>query len=135
MKGYIEYGELAASEKMSGLITVEQCGRASFVDKENPDPIDISMAQEGFSKAKAAIAESSYDIVVLDELCVALDFNLIELNDVTGILEKYPEDKELIVTGRYCPQEIMQYADLVTEMREVKHYYSKGIEARQGFEF
>lgn len=135
MKGFIEYGELGASEKMGGLIEVVQCGRASFVDKDNPDPVDVRMAREGFEKAVKAISSGNYDIVVLDELNVALDFNLIPLDDVLNLIEGLPSKLEIIITGRYANQAIIDHADLVTEMREVKHYYRKGIQSRKGIEF
>lgn len=135
MKGFIEYGELTAAEKMGDLISVVQCGRASFVDKNNPDPIDIRMATEGFSKARKAVESGEYDIIVLDELCVALDFNLVQIDDVLTLIKNVPDNLELIITGRYCPDKILDQADLITEMKEVKHYYQRGIEAREGFEF
>ncbi len=135
MKGFIEYGELGASEKMGGLIEVVQCGRASFVDKANPDPVDIDMAREGFEKAVKAIDSGKYDIVVLDELNVALDFNLIPLDDALRLIAGIPEGLELIITGRYAKPEIIDKADLVTEMREIKHYYREGVQSRKGIEF
>ena len=135
MKGFIEYGELGASQKTGGLIEVEQCGRASFVSKENPDPVDVRMAREGFAKAVEAIRSGEYDIVVLDELNVALDFKLIDLDAVLDLLDDMPEGLELIITGRYAPEEILERADLITEMREIKHYYQKGVESRKGIEF
>ncbi len=135
MKGFIDYGELAAAGRMGGLIEVVQCGRASFVDKENPDPVDAEMARDGFAKARDAVLGGRYDIVVLDELCVALDFKLIALEDALGLLDQAPADLEIIVTGRSAPKALLDRADLVTEMVEIKHYYSSGTEARKGFEF
>jgi len=135
MKGYIEYGELAASERTDGLITVKQCGRAEFVNKENPEQIDIEMAQAGYADAKAAIESGRYDLIVLDEFNVALDFKLISMEQAHKLLQNIPDDLELIITGRYCPEQITGYADLITEMREVKHYYSDGVQSRKGIEF
>ena len=135
MKGYINYGELGASEKMDGLIEVVQCGRASFVDKENPDPVDVRMAREGFERARSAVLSGDYDIVVLDELNVALDYRLIALEDVVGLLDEIPEGVEVVVTGRNAPSEIVERADLVTEMREIKHYYKRGVASRKGIEY
>lgn len=135
MKGFIEYGELEASETMGDLITVVQCGRASFVDKDNPDQVDIDMAQEGLAKAGEAVSSGLYDIVVLDELNVAVDFKLVSNEDVLKLLDDAPEEVEIIITGRYAQEELIDRADLVTEMREVKHYYRDGVQARRGFEF
>ena len=135
MKGNIEYGELRSADYMNGLITVLQCGRADFVSKENPDPIDVQMAQDGFAKAREAAASEAYDILVLDELNVALDFKLLALDEVLKFIDSWPKERELIITGRYCPEEVLARGDLVSEMKEVEHYYKRGIEARKGFEF
>lgn len=135
MKGYIEYGELAASERTDGLIEVQQCGRAEFVSKENPEQIDIDMAQSGYRQALECIKRSQHDIVVLDEFNVALDFNLISEDQAAKLLDAIPDDTEVIITGRYCPGYVLERADLITEMREVKHYYQNNIEARKGIEF
>ena len=108
MKGNIEYGELRAADYMSGLITVVQCGRADFVSKENPDPIDVEMALDGFAKAREAAASDAYDILVLDELNVALDFKLIALEAALDLIDTWPKERELIITGRYCPDEVLK---------------------------
>ena len=135
MKGYIEYGELGAAERMGELIEVVQCGRASFVDKENPDPVDVRMARDGFEKARRAVLSGEYDIVVLDELNVALEFGLLPLDGVLELLAEAPEDLEIVITGRAAAPEVVEKADLVTEMREIKHYHRRGVRAREGFEF
>lgn len=75
-----------------------------------------------------------YDIVVMDEVCVAIHFGLLNMETVLSLLEKKPTFVELILTGRYCPSELIEKADLDTEMHEIKHYYQKGIEARKGIE-
>lgn len=135
MKGNIEYGELRSADYMAGLVTVEQCGRAEFVSKENPEQVDIQMARDGFAKAREAADSGVYDILVLDEICVALDFKLLALEEVLAFTDSWPKERELIITGRYCPEEVLKRADLVSEMKEIDHYYRRGIEARRGFEF
>jgi cob(I)alamin adenosyltransferase len=75
-----------------------------------------------------------YDIVILDEVCVCTYFGLLTPEDLLPLLDDKPDDIELILTGRYCPQEWLYRADLVTEMTEVKHYYRQGVLARKGFE-
>ena len=135
MKGFIEYGELGAAQRMGGLVEVVQCGRASFVDRENPDPVDVRMAQEGLEKARRAVSSGDYDIVVLDELNVALDFELLPIDGVLELLAEAPEDLEIVITGRGAAPEVIEKADLVTEMRELKHYHRRGARARKGFEF
>ena len=75
-----------------------------------------------------------YDIIILDEICVTIYFKLLNVNDVLTFIEDKPDNVELILTGRYCPPEWIEKADLVSEIKEVKHYYQKGILARKGFE-
>ena len=134
MKGNIHYGELETAKKLSPYLTIKQMGRETFVSKTNPDPMDIQLAQEGFSLAKEAIEGKEYDIVVLDEINVAIDYGLIPLSDLLLLLDTKPEGVELILTGRNAKSEIMERADLVTEMVEHKHYYRKGVSAREGIE-
>ena len=134
MKGNINYGELESSKKLSPYLTIKQMGRETFVSKTNPDPIDIKLAQDGFALAKKAIADEKYDIVILDEINVAIDYELIPLSDLLHLLNTKPEGVELILTGRNARPEILEKADLVTEMVERKHYYPKGVKARKGIE-
>jgi cob(I)alamin adenosyltransferase len=134
MKGNINYGELKSAKKLSPYLTIKQLGRETFVSRTHPDPIDIQMAREGFSFTKRAIEGEEYDIVILDEINVAVDFGLIPLSDLLTLIEKKPKEVELILTGRNAKSEIMDRADLVTEMVERKHYYNKGVKARKGIE-
>jgi cob(I)alamin adenosyltransferase len=134
MKGNIKYGELKSAKKLFPHLTIKQMGRESFVSKTNPDPIDIKMAQKGFALAKKAIENEAYDIVILDEMNVAIDYGLIPLSDLLQLIDSKPESVELILTGRNAKSEVMDKADLVTEMVERKHYYHKGIRARKGIE-
>ncbi len=92
------------------------------------------MAQEGFSYTKKIINDNIYDIIILDEINVAVDFKLIALDELLALLDKKPDKLELILTGRYANSKIIKKADLVTEMKEVKHYYQKGIIVRKGIE-
>ncbi len=96
--------------------------------------MDIRLAQEGFDFAEKAIADEAYDIVVLDEINVAVDYGLIPLSDLLRLLDAKPKGVELILTGRSARPEILEKADLVTEMVERKHYYRNGIPAREGVE-
>jgi len=133
MKGR-RYSELDAVENLSNF-TIVQHGRDEFVNKDNPEQIDIELAAEGFAHAKDVIKNGKYDMVILDEINVATDFKLISLDDVLGIINDKPEKLELVLTGRYAHPEIMKIADLVTEMLEIKHPYQQGIEARKGIDF
>ncbi len=134
MKGNINYGELESSKKLSPCLTMIQSGRETFVSKTNPDPVDIRLAQDGFDLAKRVIADEAYDIVILDEIIVAIDYGLIPLSDLLNLLDAKPNGVELILTGRNARPEILEKADLVTEMVEQKHYYANGVPAREGVE-
>jgi len=131
----VNYGEFGSTDLIPNF-TIRPVGRETFVDKENPDPIDIQMAQDGLKLAQEAIRNRTCDVLILDEINVAVEWNLISIDDVLAIINSKPEDMELILTGRYAAQEVLDMADLVTEMKEVKHYYSeKQVQARKGFEF
>ena len=131
----INYGEFRSTEQIPNF-TIKPVGRETFVDKENPSPVDVKMAQDGLEMAREALRNHSCDVLILDEINVAVEWNLISLEDQLGLLDIRPSDVELIMTGRYAKQEIIDAADLVTEMREVKHYYNiRKITARRGFEF
>ncbi len=134
MKGKINYGELETVGKLAN-ITIEQYGRPDFVNPEKPDPEDISLAEQGMKRAREVILSRNFDVVVLDEINVAVNFGLLKAEDVVGLLKKAPKDLELILTGRYMPEEFIRYADLITECRELKHYFSKGTKARKGFDY
>ncbi len=135
MKGQINYGELNSIKKLSPYVEIEQCGRKEFVSKENPEKIDVDLAKNCWEKAKKAIFSGNYDIVILDELNVALDFKLLQIDEIISTLKNKPENVEIIITGRYAPKEIIEISDLITEMKEIRHYYHKGIPEREGFEF
>lgn len=134
MKGQINYGELEAAKKLSNFDII-QFGRPDFVDKEDPAEIDIKLAQEGLEYALSIVKENKCDILILDEINVALDWNLIELDDVLELIESKPENMELVLTGRYAHPRLIELADQVSEIKEIKHPYQKGIMARKGIEF
>ena len=134
MKGEIYYGELGAAKMLAPYLEIIQMGRPDFVNKNDPDPKDVRLAREALDLAKEILAGRRYDIVVLDEINVALDFGLVELADVIALIDARPPETELILTGRYAKKEIIDRADLVTEMREIKHPYNAGVEARLGIE-
>ena len=133
MKGR-RYSELDAVENLNNF-TIVQYGRDEFVSKEKPEQIDIDLAQEGFLHSTDVIKNGKYDLVILDEINVAVDYNLISLKDVIHLIEEKPKKLELVLTGRYAHPEIVKCADLVTEMLEIKHPYQQGIIARKGIDF
>jgi len=131
----VNYGEFRSIEKLPRFVILP-VGRETFVDKKNPDPIDVQMAQDGLRIAQDTLKTHSCDVLILDEINVAVEWNLISLKDQLDLIRMKPKDVEIIMTGRYARQELIDAADLVTEMREVKHYYTtKKIAARRGFEF
>ena len=134
MKGDIKYGELEMAHRLAPQLTVRQMGRPTFVNKANPDARDIEMALDALELSRECVAERIADILILDEINTAMDFKLIQVEDVLGMLDKKPDDMEIILTGRGAPKEIIERADLVTEMREIKHYYKNGVAARMGIE-
>ncbi len=131
MKGQ-DYSELKAVSYFDKL-TMKQFGTPSFVCGEASKE-DIEQAQEGLAVMKAALWSGRYDMVVFDEINTALFFHLVDIKEVLKILDGKPENTEVILTGRYAPQEIIDRADLVTEMKEIKHYYNAGVPARVGIE-
>jgi len=133
MKGN-QYGELESAKKLSPCLIIKQVGRETFISKSNPDPKDLQLAQEGFLMAKKAIQDKEYDIVILDEINLAIDYGLIPVKDLLQLMDSKPETVELILTGRNVRREILERADLVTEMVDRKHYYDRGVPAREGIE-
>jgi cob(I)alamin adenosyltransferase len=133
MKGDIDYGELKSAELLP-TFTIKQFGRPSFVDKEKPDDSDIALARQGLDHANEILKRAEHDVVILDELNVALDFKLVSLEDVMALLDSIPQGIEIIITGRNAHDKIIEKADYVTDMRNVKHPYEKGITARCGIE-
>ena len=129
------YNELITLRKLSEWITVEQFAGDAFVyKKELPGKEDINKAKQGLNSVTEKMLSGEFDIIILDEACVSVYFKLISTEDLLKILEMKPTNVEIIITGRYCPDEIIEKADLVTEMKEVKHYYEKGILSRRGIE-
>ncbi len=133
MKGDPEYGELRAGRRLDGL-TIRQFGRTDFVDRDHPAEEDLALARQGLEHAREIMAAGRCDLMILDEINVALDFGLVPVKSVLELIESKPHDMELILTGRSAPRPIIQAADLVTEMREIKHYYQQGRTARDGIE-
>ena len=134
MKGR-KYGEFIAAEKYLPHLTIRMSGLDSFVMRDNPAAIDIELAKKGLDEAQKAIKSGKYDMVILDEINVALDFKLIALTEVIKLIKNKPANLDLILTGRYAPPEIIELADTVNEVKEVKHHYMAGIKDRAGIEY
>ena len=127
------YSEIKGFAKWGESIRIEQFGSGKFI-KSNPKTNDRKLAEDGFMKCRQAMLSENYDLVVLDEVNVALSMGILPLNEVLEIIKNKPETVELILTGRNAPDEIVSIADIVTEMVAVKHYYNAGVKARIGIE-
>ncbi len=128
------YCELASLKKLKN-IKIEQFGTRCFLKGTRPDRNDIAMAKAALAGVEKAIASKQCDMIIMDELNVALNLGLIELKDALKVIKAVPKRIELIITGRGAHPEIIKLADLVSEIKEVKHYYKKGLKARRGIEF
>lgn len=129
----MDYSELRLEEYLPNF-EIHQFGRDCFIHKE-PTKEDILKAKEGLNYCREILKSGEYDLVVLDEINIALYYKLFSVEEVVDIINSRNEKVEVVLTGRNAPNELIDLADLVTEMREVKHYYEKGIEARKGIEF
>ena len=127
------YSELKALKKIKH-IKVEQFGRGCFI-KKSPNLRDIVLAKNGLTRVKKIISRRTFNVVILDEINIALKLGLLELNDIISLLKKAPRNLELVLTGRYAHRKIIKLADLVSEIKEIKHYFKRGIAARKGIEF
>ncbi len=129
----MRYGEVEAAEQLGDRLVIEQLGRDCFIRKA-PEPEDIAAARAGYQKVEGILRAGEFDVVVLDEVTIATHFELFSVEDLLALLDARPDHVELVITGRKADPRIIERADLVTEMREVKHYYQQGIEARKGIE-
>ena len=134
LKGGIAYGELKSAKKLFPYLTIVPMGRECFVDKKNPHSVDRRWARKGWHLSKEAVQSQKYQVVILDEVNVAVDYGLVPLDELLHLMKNKPENVELVLTGRWATPEVLRQADLVTEMKEIKHYYRKGIESRIGIE-
>lgn len=134
MKGWPGYGELKGVEWLP-TVAIHPFGRSGWVHPEQPQPEDYERAAEALSYAVEVITKEEADVVVLDEINVALDYGLLDLEAVLALLDRKPPAVELVLTGRNAHPELIRRADLVTEMRKVRHPYDQGLEGRQGIEF
>ncbi len=128
----MKYSELCAGEFLKNF-EIHQFGRNCFIFNK-PTEEDVLLAKKGLEEICRIIEQGNYDIVVLDELNIAIYYKLISIEEVLAFLEKKHPKTEVIITGRYAPKELIEKADLVTEMTEIKHYYKQGVQARKGIE-
>ncbi|MDD2388516.1 MAG: cob(I)yrinic acid a,c-diamide adenosyltransferase [Desulfobacterales bacterium] len=128
-----DYSEIKALQRFSDLITIEQFGLGEFI-KGKPSPKEIKSALAGLEKIKSIIAADEHDVVIMEEGNVAVMCGLFPVEELLNIIDAKPEHMELVITGRGADPKVIEKADLVTEMKEIKHYYQKGVQARVGIE-
>ncbi len=133
IKGGGRYGEHLSAEKLAPLLTIIQSGNPGWVNT-NDITEDRAVAQKGLVQASELLRSGDFDLFICDEINGAVGFGLIDVEQVLELIGSKPEKTELVLTGRNAHQQIMDAADLVTEMREIKHYYKAGVPARTGIE-
>ena len=129
----IEYSELKAIKRYDDFITLKQYGRDSFIHGE-PSKEDFAAAKKGFDELKDAILSGEYSLVIIDEANIAIYYKLFSVEDLISLIDEKPGHVEIVITGRKADPKIIERADLVTEMKEIKHYYNNGVKARKGIE-
>ena len=134
MKGGDNEGALATLNRLNN-VTIKRFGRAGFVNLRRPDPADVRCAREAWQESLDRLRSGECDLVILDEVNVAARHRLISLEQLWMLLDARPQHVELVMTGRDAPPELLERADLVTEMRSVKHPYARGVKAREGIEY
>lgn len=134
LKEDASYGEVTGCKYLPQVI-LEQVGRNDFVNFRAPDNVDLKLAQAGWKKAQEHILKCDVDLLILDEFNLVLAHHLIDVPAAIKFLKEHKKHApEIICTGRDAPQELLEIADLVTEMKEVKHYYQRGIGIRNGID-
>jgi cob(I)alamin adenosyltransferase len=133
IKGGGQYGEHLMAEKLAPLLTIIQSGRPGWVNTKDITE-DRQVAQDALVQATQLLMSGEYDLMILDEINGAVGYGLIDVAQVLELIRLKPEHVELVLTGRNAAEQVIAAADLVTEMREIKHYYSAGVPARTGIE-
>lgn len=128
-----ESSELRSLERLSDLITVRRYGRGRFI-RGKPAEEDARAARKGLEEVRQVLASGEFQVVILDEANIATHFHLFSVRDLLEVIEARPPEVEMVITGRRAAPEVLEKADLVTDMRNVKHYYDQGVQARKGIE-
>lgn len=138
-KGGSNYGELNSFRKLSDSIsknlTIVQAGLDRIVYASNKSPSDEIEIKKGWELAKNAILNNDYQLIILDEINIAIDLKIIDIEEVIEVLKNKPQEMEIVLTGRNAKQKIIDIAHLVSEIKPVKHYWDTGIMAREGIEY
>jgi len=133
MKNDKEVGEVRAAELLAPWLSIYPMGPRGFVTGK-PRPVDYQMARKALDFSRDIVKNRAYDVVILDEVNVAVHYGLLPLEDILGLMDLKPDSVELILTGRDADPQVIERADLVTDMVDIKHYFRKGVVAREGIE-
>jgi cob(I)alamin adenosyltransferase len=128
-----KYSEIFALERFTDLITCRQYGSGCWLEGR-PSDKDVRLAKSALEDVRRIVAAAGHDVVILDEANIATYFGLLSVDDLTALIDIKPPGMELVFTGRKADPKLIERADLVSEMREVKHYYQQGVLARKGFD-
>lgn len=137
IKGSWHYGEMDSSKRLEPEFEMTAVGRGfvGIIDDKSPREEHVKIAEEAVRISRERVLSGRYDLVILDEISYAVNLDLVDVKDVMGIISSKPEDLDLVLTGNHARPEIIDMADLVTEMREIKHPYKDGVKARRGIDF
>ncbi len=137
IKGSWHYGEMESSKRLEPEFEMVAIGKGfvGIIDDKSPKEDHQKIAKEAIRISNEKIQSGKYDIVILDEINYAVNLNLISLDDVLDLIKSKPENVDLVLTGNYAKEEVIEVADLVTEMKEIKHPFQKGIKAKEGIDF
>ena len=137
IKGSWHYGEMESSKRLEPEFEMVAIGKGfvGIIDDKSPKEDHQKIAKEAIRISNEKIQSGKYDIVILDEVNYAVNLNLISLDDVLNLIKSKPENVDLVLTGNYAKEEVIEVADLVTEMKEIKHPFQKGIKAKEGIDF
>ena len=137
IKGSWHYGEMDSTKKLEPGFEMVAVGKGfvGIIDDKSPKEDHEKVAKEAIKISNEKIHSGKYDIVILDEINYAVNLNLISVDDVLNLIKTKPQDIDLVLTGNYAKEEVIEIADLVTEMKEIKHPFQKGIKAKKGIDF
>ncbi|MCX5862706.1 MAG: cob(I)yrinic acid a,c-diamide adenosyltransferase [Desulfomonile sp.] len=128
-------GEQIAAQSLAPMITIKPMGRKGFIFRRGCEPQDVEMAEQALEEARSAMLNGAFDVIVLDEVNCAIHLGLIDVTDVLDFMNSKPDNVELVLTGRYARPEIINRADVVLEMKQIKHHFDQGVKARKGIEY
>ncbi len=134
MKGRKDIGEYKIQEKLAPYYEIHQFGREGFVDLKNPAKEDIEIAQKGLEFAKESLKKEP-DVLILDEINIAVAINLLKVSDVLELINNIPEKTVVVLTGRHAPKEFIERSDFINEINDIKHPYQKNIKSQKGIQY